>query len=294
MAIINSVVVGRGKKSVGEVTLAYQRGRTIARRRVFENKSRTSLQTVQRDKFKTIVKLTSPYKSFFAAGFERSQYGSSFNSFISKIKERWLSEEFKKVIEKGIFTSVYDDTASPFIGVLDSLTNAVTVEHKAEYGDGLPYVGYGSITPVSYVAAEAANKQNAADSVSVVTDLGDGKGWAVDLVGFVGTPVDLTFENSKTSFISRTLNLYQNGELPNLILEGGATVTVPDLRVTTDTEAGTVTFYINAKSAIVALYGGGENVPQEGVTGIVNFAIRKYQKYIKNTMYLLANVNKNV
>lgn len=92
MAIINSVVVGRGKKSVGEVSLRYERGRTIASRRITENKSNTELQSEQRAVFGTVTKaLHSLQDSLFSVLAVKSRYGSERNNYYRKNK-RWFQE----------------------------------------------------------------------------------------------------------------------------------------------------------------------------------------------------------
>lgn len=290
MAIINSVVVGRGKKSVGEVTLAYQRGRTIARRRVFENKSRTSLQTVQRDKFKTIVRLVAPYKNFFCSSFEKTQYGSQYNAFIKRTAERWLSTEFQQMVEKTGFVNVNLDTANKFVSVIDVLTNAVTVQTQAEYGDGLPYVGYGSITPISYETKEIEQRQNTAESIKLTVALEDGKGWAMDVIGYVVDGYNSNFEDAEGVFYQKTYNLYSLKSTPYLLLGSIDQTTGTEVLVDTDEDSGIVTFDINAIRLLIDLVGGADKIGgQTGKRGIMNVSIRKYQKYIKNTMYLLGN-----
>lgn len=90
MAIINSVVVGRGRKSVGEVTLRYDRGRTIATRRIFENKSNTSLQSVQRATFAEVIKaLSSIPDNIMTLLAVKSRYGSQRNNYYKNAKG-WL------------------------------------------------------------------------------------------------------------------------------------------------------------------------------------------------------------
>lgn len=92
MAVINSVVIGRGKKSVGEVSLRYDRGRTIASRRITENKSKTELQAAQRLTFGTVTKaLHSLQDSLFSVLAVKSRYGSERNNYYRK-NRRWFQE----------------------------------------------------------------------------------------------------------------------------------------------------------------------------------------------------------
>lgn len=85
MAIINSIGVGRGEKSVGEFTYRRVRGgRTIAARRVIENKSNTPAQATQRDDFAksaSVIKFIP--KRFMELMSVKSNTGSARNKFLS-------------------------------------------------------------------------------------------------------------------------------------------------------------------------------------------------------------------
>lgn len=87
MAVINSVGVGRGSKSVGEFTYRYTRGRTIASRRITKNTSKTPAQVGRRGAFGSFVWMFSPYKWFFSDGYEKTKHGSSFNQFVHVNRE---------------------------------------------------------------------------------------------------------------------------------------------------------------------------------------------------------------
>nr|CRY95358.1 hypothetical protein [uncultured prokaryote] len=90
MAIINSVVVGRGRKSVGEITLRYERGRTIATRRIYENKSNTAMQSAQRTTFTEIIKaLSNIPNNIMTLLAVKSRYGSQRNNYYKNAKV-WL------------------------------------------------------------------------------------------------------------------------------------------------------------------------------------------------------------
>lgn len=85
MAVINSVGVGRGEKSVGEFTYRRARGgRTIAARRVIENKSNTLAQAAQRKDFAksaSVIKFIP--KLFMELMSVKSKTGSARNNFLS-------------------------------------------------------------------------------------------------------------------------------------------------------------------------------------------------------------------
>lgn len=86
MAVINSVGVGRGEKSVGEFTYRRARGgRTIAARRVIENKSNTPAQAEQRKDFakaSSLIKFIP--KRFMELMSVKSKTGSARNKFLSE------------------------------------------------------------------------------------------------------------------------------------------------------------------------------------------------------------------
>lgn len=86
MAVINSVGVGRGEKSVGEFTYRRARGgRTIAARRVIENKSNTPAQAEQRKDFakaSSLIKFIP--KRFLELMSVKSKTGSARNKFLSE------------------------------------------------------------------------------------------------------------------------------------------------------------------------------------------------------------------
>lgn len=86
MAVINSVGVGRGERSVGEFTYRRARGgRTIAARRVIENKSNTPAQAEQRKDFakaSSLIKFIP--KHFMELMSVKSKTGSARNKFLSE------------------------------------------------------------------------------------------------------------------------------------------------------------------------------------------------------------------
>lgn len=86
MAIINSVGVGRGEKSVGEFTYRRARGgRTIAARRVIENKSNSPAQAAQRSEFGRIGNVLSGIpKRIMEMLSVKTKYGSARNNFFER------------------------------------------------------------------------------------------------------------------------------------------------------------------------------------------------------------------
>ena len=101
MAIINSVGVGRGNKSVGEFSYRYGRGRTIASRRITSNKSKTPAQETQRQLFGFVTHLFEGMpKMMIEAISIKTKYGSARNNYIRQnwdyIKELLKSEPILK------------------------------------------------------------------------------------------------------------------------------------------------------------------------------------------------------
>lgn len=84
MAIINSIVVGRSRRSVGNVTLRVSNGRTIASEKVTKNSSKTYKQVYQRMKMKWATLYADVMRPIIDHSFvTRKKYESSYNAFIS-------------------------------------------------------------------------------------------------------------------------------------------------------------------------------------------------------------------
>lgn len=86
MAIINSVGVGNGSKSVGEFTYRNVRGRTVASKRVLKNSSNSAAQGNQRSLFASLSKFLTAYDCYVFNAFTKTRYGSRRNRAASEIK----------------------------------------------------------------------------------------------------------------------------------------------------------------------------------------------------------------
>ena len=86
MALINSVGVGNGSKSVGEFTYRSVRGRTIASKRVLKNSSNSAAQGNQRSLFAALSKFLTAYDCYVFNAFTKTRYGSRRNRAASEIK----------------------------------------------------------------------------------------------------------------------------------------------------------------------------------------------------------------
>lgn len=86
MALINSVGVGNGSKSVGEFTYRSVRGRTIASKRVLKNSSNSAAQGNQRSLFAALSKFLTAYDCYVFNSFSKTRYGSRRNRAASDLK----------------------------------------------------------------------------------------------------------------------------------------------------------------------------------------------------------------
>src|SRR5574344_561061 len=87
MAIINSVTIGAGKRSIGNVTLQHYRGRTIAKKKITANPARiaSSLQVKQRDLFKYASNVCQQVRMLTKQGYNKTKYGSEYNAFMKQV-----------------------------------------------------------------------------------------------------------------------------------------------------------------------------------------------------------------
>lgn len=97
MAIINSVGVGNGSKSVGEFTYRSVRGRTVASKRVLKNSSNSAAQGNQRSLFAALSKFLTAYDCYVFNAFTKTRYGSRRNRAASELKA--LSPFFRSSYE---------------------------------------------------------------------------------------------------------------------------------------------------------------------------------------------------
>lgn len=82
MAIINSAGIGKSRKSQGNLTYKYVRGRTIASSRITENRSNTPKQFLQRSRFAVFSAVCQKLSFYIDKTYDKSKYGSSRNSFM--------------------------------------------------------------------------------------------------------------------------------------------------------------------------------------------------------------------
>lgn len=253
MAVINSVGVGRGSKSVGEFTYRYTRGRTIASRRITKNTSKTPAQVGRRGAFGSFVWMFSPYKWFFSDGYEKTKHGSSFNQFVHVNRELlgkspYNSEVNKKLIPNGtqlwnLFRTIFNSSVSH-----------------------LKYATYGTLNFVN--TSVDNNNQYAYNTVSGTLYTEDFKGITVT--------INSVFSDGRT-FV-KEINLYNNGENPGFLktydfLSSGTNT----IKISTNKEQGTVEFLLNS-SAVAAFLLDLSALPPSSIAGGSTIIIKQYGK----------------
>lgn len=253
MAVINSVGVGRGSKSVGEFTYRYTRGRTIASRRITKNTSKTPAQVGRRGAFGSFVWMFSPYKWFFSDGYEKTKHGSSFNQFVHVNRELlgkspYNSEVNKKLIPNGtqlwnLFRTIFNSSVSH-----------------------LKYATYGTLNFVN--TSVDSNNQYAYNTMSGTLYTEDFKGITVT--------INSVFSDGRT-FV-KEINLYNNGENPDFLktydfLSSGTNT----IKISTNKEQGTVEFLLNS-SAVAAFLLDLSALPPSSIAGGATIIIKQYGK----------------
>lgn len=253
MAVINSVGVGRGSKSVGEFTYRYTRGRTIASRRITKNTSKTPAQVGRRGAFGSFVWMFSPYKWFFSDGYEKTKHGSSFNQFVHVNRELlgkspYNSEVNKKLIPNGtqlwnLFRTIFNSSVSH-----------------------LKYATYGTLNFVN--TSVDNNNQYAYNTISGTLYTEDFKGITVT--------INSVFSDGRT-FV-KEINLYNNGENPDFLktydfLSSGTNT----IKISTNKEQGTVEFLLNS-SAVAAFLLDLSALPPSSIAGGATIIIKQYGK----------------
>lgn len=224
MAIINSVVVGRGQKSVGEVSLQIRRGRTIAARRITENKSNSPGQALQRSSFGSFAKIFSKYKFFFSENFEPTKFGSKFNQFVHQNRNLIGSEGY----DRNLANSLTNDV-SGLINLLDQIINGNLLEPE--------FVSYGSL-------------------VGTVSSRGTPAGKAVEGVVFNLIPNDLKgiklridWAGGGGYYASGFMDLYNGGDYPSMSWDDNTQGGSGEITAATNTNTGQVTIDVAGKAA---------------------------------------------
>ncbi len=237
MAVINSVGVGRGEKSVGEFTYRRARGgRTIAARRVIENKSNTPAQAEQRKDFakaSSLIKFIP--KRFMELMSVKSKTGSARNKFLSENYDAclkwWWNDTVKGYGTVGaaiqrICTTTDPANENPFTPVVGDLQ---PVENSYDESTG--------ILTLAVRVREGIKRMN----LSLIACMDTG---FVNLASFNLTP--------SSSSSSDTPGTVTPDPAPTALDEGIELLDAqnPATGVTVDSDGATVTVTIDAKAYI--------------------------------------------
>lgn len=237
MAIINSVGVGRGEKSVGEFTYRRARGgRTIAARRVIENKSNSPAQAEQRKDFakaSSLIKFIP--KRFIELMSVKSKTGSARNKFLSENYDAclkwWWNDTVKGYGTVGaaiqrICTTTDPANENPFTPVVGDLQ---PVENSYDESTG--------ILTLAVRVREGIKRMN----LSLIACMDTG---FVNLASFNLTP--------SSSSSSDTPGTVTPNPAPTALDEGIELLDAqnPATGVTVDSDGATVTVTIDAKAYI--------------------------------------------
>lgn len=237
MAVINSVGVGRGEKSVGEFTYRRARGgRTIAARRVIENKSNTPAQAEQRKDFakaSSLIKFIP--RRFMELMSVKSKTGSARNKFLSENYDAclkwWWNDTVKGYGTVGaaiqrICTTTDPANENPFTPVVGDLQ---PVENSYDESTG--------ILTLAVRVREGIKRMN----LSLIACMDTG---FVNLASFNLTP--------SSSSSSDTPGTVTPDPAPTALDEGIELLDAqnPATGVTVDSDGATVTVTIDAKAYI--------------------------------------------
>lgn len=108
MAIIHSITIGKGRKSLGNVTLQNYYGKTVAKQKIVANPNYvpTAAQLKQRRYFTPMAHLAGAYNPLIRQTYVRSKNGSAYNNFYktnyNSVKEVFFSPAYGPVYQSSI------------------------------------------------------------------------------------------------------------------------------------------------------------------------------------------------
>lgn len=85
MAILNSITVGKGRKSLGNVTLQTLGGVVVAKQKIVRNTSKSAKQQAQRSEFKRIMNVLRKFASLARVAYSRVKTKSAFSLFVQPL-----------------------------------------------------------------------------------------------------------------------------------------------------------------------------------------------------------------
>lgn len=165
MAIINSLAIGKGVKSAGNLTYKTVRGRTIASQRITQNRSNTPFQQNQRQRFAKVSESMKLLQQYIDACYEKSKFGSSRNAFFSTNKRFTLGNLVGEITEgiiplsDGMLSALTEEPIKQLsILSLGSLAGFLSIKYKDvanyKYGEKT----YGSLRVIADLNTEDYNE----------------------------------------------------------------------------------------------------------------------------------------
>ena len=219
MAIINSVTIGAGKRSIGNVTLQHYRGRTIAKKKITANPARiaSSLQVQQRGLFKYASNVCQQVRLLTKQGYNKTMYGSECNAFmkqampsVADAKPSRFANEENNVIEDWMPGRQYIFGGINFMAALSPYA-----ANTAPF-----YIAHGISLPLTYNWT-VSNAPDSADRVNVMVDIPiNDQGYKTVHVQLVGLESNVTSAlNAWTAVPSVKFAQEQAYELSNGVWE---------------------------------------------------------------------------
>lgn len=134
MAIINSLGVGAGQKSAGNLTYRRTRGRTIASQRITTNKSNSAAQQDKRMKFGYLTEAIKKLAFIINMSCEKSKFGSSRNNWMKRNASLFINAEYTDDLESAAHSSTPYEVVEALYAFLDNEGN--TLNRQVEYTIG--------------------------------------------------------------------------------------------------------------------------------------------------------------
>lgn len=251
MAVINSVGVGRGSKSVGEFTYRYTRGRTIVSRRITKNYSKTPAQIGQRGAFGSFVWMFSPYKWFFSDGYEKTKHGSSFNQFVHLNRELLGKSPYNSVVNKKLIPN-----GKQLWNLAETIFKLNTLHLK--------YASYGTLPSVD--SSSVGKSYFAYGRIFVKVYVED----------FEGLTVTFNSITSDGDSFSKTLDLYVDSKIPSVSISYDW-IPNESITVTSLESEGMVSFAFQP-TATLAYILGLDSKPAKSYHAYTSIVIKQYGK----------------
>lgn len=151
MAIINSVFMGRAKKSAGGATFRVVRGRTIASQKIAKKGTQTGKMSLNQFALACISRFAALKAGDISVSFDATTYGSKRNAFFK------LNYDQLKLALKSLYTESLEHGAATMPSdseILEAITNYASSHKQAIYR--VKRAGYA----VVYLTGEWTSEQN--------------------------------------------------------------------------------------------------------------------------------------